>query len=136
MAYGQPRRLNAVSVTLLILGVLAAYWFWRFFPFYFDAWSVDHILREAAAQTYHANRLGDTQRMDQLKQLVDTARKNIIKQVGIHDPDLLVDLNVDGDKALITADYSVTVTHPGVTYVTHLHFHREATANIKFVKWD
>jgi hypothetical protein len=136
MAYGAPRRLNAVSVTLLLLGVVAAYWFWRFFPSYFDAWSVDHILKDAASQTYQANRLGDAQRMDQLKIIVDTARKKIVKQVGIHDPELLVNMNIDGDKALMTADYSVIVTHPGVNYVTHLHFHREQTANIKFVKWD
>jgi len=136
MAYGAPRRLNAVSVTLLILGAAAAYWFWRFFPSYFDAWSVDHILKDAASQTYHANRLTDSQRMEQLKKIVDDARGKIVKQVGIRDPELTVDLNIEGDKALMTADYSVTVTHPGVSYVTHLHFHREETANIKFVKWD
>ena len=136
MAYGEPRRINALSVTLFLCFAAAAYWAWRFFPAYFDAWSVDHILKEAASQTYRANRLGDSARMDQLKIIVDDARKKIVKQVGILDPELTVNLNVDGDKAVMTADYSLVVTHPGISYVTHLHMHREESANIKFVKWD
>ncbi len=136
MAYGQPRRLNALSVSMLLVMVAVSYWMWRFFPSYFDAWSVDHILKEAASQTYMANRLGDAERLKQLKLIVDGARSKIVKQVGITDPELVVDLNLDGDKAMMTADYSLVVTHPGIAYVTKMHFHREAAANIKFVKWD
>jgi hypothetical protein len=134
--YGQPRRINAVSVTMLLIFLGGGYWCWRFFPVYFDAWSVDHILKEAASQTYQTQHLVEAQRMEQLKSIVDKARLDIIKQVGIHDPELTVDLNVDGDQALLVADYSVVVTHPWFNKVTRIHFHRAQTANIKFVKWD
>jgi hypothetical protein len=59
-----------------------------------------------------------------------------VKQVEIRDPELTVNLNIDGDKATMTADYNVKVTHPGISHITHMHLHREQTANIKFVKWD
>src|SRR5207245_2529873 len=55
--YQQPRRLNAVSITLIFAALGAAYWFWRFFPAYFDGWTVDHILKEQAAAVYRTNRL-------------------------------------------------------------------------------
>jgi hypothetical protein len=134
--YGTPRRINAVSVTLFIAALCVGYWFWRFFPVYFDAWSVDHILKESASQTYQANRLNEANRMTTLKEIVDKARAKIVKQVEIHDPELVVDLNIDGDKATMTADYTVKVTHPVIDKITKLHMHREETANIKFVKWD
>lgn len=135
-SYGSPRRINAVSVTMVLIGCGVAYWFWRFFPVHFDAWSVDHILKEAASQTYQTQKLVDSQRMEQLKLIVDTARTKIIKEVGILDPELAVNLNVDGDKATLTADYTVVVLHPWVGKHTKMHLHREETANIKFVKWD
>jgi hypothetical protein len=136
MGYGTPRRINAVTITLILLAAAAGYWFWLFFPVHFDAWSVDHILKEAASQTYQTQRLTDSQRMEQLKLIVDGARGKIIKQVGIHDPELAVNLNVDGDKATVTADYSVVVKHPWIGKRTQMHLHREEVANIKFVKWD
>jgi hypothetical protein len=135
MAYG-PRRINSVSITLVLIAIAGGYWMWRFFPAYFDAWSVDHILKEAAAETYQANRLEESQRMQQLKDIVDKAKSKIVQEVGIHDPDLTVNLNIDGDKATVTADYKVIVTHPMVSYRNLLRFHREETENIKFVKWE
>jgi hypothetical protein len=135
-SYGGPRRINAVSIVLVLLAAAGGYWMWRYFPVYFDAWSVDHILKEAASETYRANRLNEGSRMEQLKLIVDGAKAKIIKQVGIHDPELTVDLNVDGDKATMTADYTVRVTHPVIDKTSKIHFHREEQANIKFVKWD
>jgi hypothetical protein len=134
--YGSPRRLNAVSFTLILLVCGVAYWFWRFFPVHFDAWSVDHILKESANSTYQTQKLVDAQRMEQLKQIADNARDRIVKQVGILDPELTVNLNVDGDLATLTADYSVLVTHPWVGKTTTMHLHREQTANLKLIKWE
>ena len=59
--YG-PKRLNAVTVGLLLFALAAGYWFWRFFPAYFDGWTVDHILKETAAAVYRANRLREPER--------------------------------------------------------------------------
>jgi hypothetical protein len=135
-AYG-PRRINVVSITLLLFLLGAGYCFWRFFPVYFDAWSVDHILKESALATYQMQRLGDHERIEQLKRIADEARAKIIRHVGIEDPELTVNLNVDGDRATLTADYKVVVTHPWFdNRTTTMHLHRAQSANIKFVKWD
>jgi hypothetical protein len=134
--YGSPRRLNLVSVTLILIVGGVAYWFWRFFPVYFDAWSVDHILKETANATYQTQKLYEAQRMEQLKVIADNARDRIVNRVGILDPELTVNLNIDGDLATVSADYSVVVTHPWVGKTTTMRLHRVQTANLKFVKWD
>jgi hypothetical protein len=134
--YGQPRRFNALTVVLLLGAGAFGYWMWRFFPVYFDAWSVDHILREGAASTYLINRLGEPARTTALKGVVDKARLEVVGRVGIHDPELRVDLNIDDDRATMSADYSVVVTHPWVDYRSTMHLHRERAANIANVKWD
>ena len=134
--YGTPRRLNALTIFMLLGVIVAGYWFWRFFPSHFDAWTIDHILKEGATEVYHANRLNEPARTLTLREIVEKAKLKIIKQVGIRDPELVVNLNVDGDKATMSADYSVVITHPGVAYTTPMHFHREKGADIKNIKWE
>src|SRR5258708_7962709 len=110
--YGQPRRLNSVTVVLL-LGVMGAgYWLWRFFPAYFDGWTVDHILKESAAAVYRANRLVEPQRTQTLRDLVDKARADIQSKASVSDPELVVNVDIDGDLATLSADYHVPITHP------------------------
>jgi hypothetical protein len=134
--YGQPRRLNALTFVMLLGALGAGYWLWRFFPMHFDSWSVDHILKEAATSVYRANQLAEPARTQELKDIVDHARSLIVKQVGIHDPELVVDLNLNEDTATVSADYSVVVTHPWLDKNTRMHFHREKTSDVKRVKWE
>lgn len=134
--YAQPRRLNAVSAVLILIALAGAYWFWRFFPAYFDAWNVDHILRESVSMTYRLMKLREPERSKQLKELVDKARADIQKQGNVSDPDLIVGLNLDGDKATMSAEYHVIVTHPYVSRTTTLHFKRAETTNNKKVDWE
>jgi hypothetical protein len=134
--YGQPRRLNAVTLTMLLGGLAAGYWLWRFFPAYFDGWSVDHLLKEAASRTYKLNRLQEPERTRELKALVDKTRSDIQRQANVTDPELLVSLDIDGDNVAVSADYHVVVTHPIVTRTTTLHFHKSESANIKKVNWE
>src|SRR6185369_13160850 len=134
--YGKPRRLNAVSGTMLVLALAAGYWMWRFFPAYFDAWTVDHILRESATQVYRANRMQEPDRSNTLRDIVDKAKADIRKQAEIKDPDLTVGLNVDEVAAVLTCDYIVKITHPILANPTVLHMHREEKADVKKVDWD
>ena len=134
--YGQPRRLNAVTFVMILMGLAAGYWVWRFFPAYFDGWNVDHVLKEAASKTYRLNRLSEPGRTRALKQLVDKTREDIAKQGSVTDPDLAVNLDIDGDKVSISAEYSVEITHPMTTKTTLLHFHKSEMADIKKVKWE
>jgi hypothetical protein len=136
--YGQPRRLNAVSITMILLVCAGAYWMWRFFPAHFDAWTVDHLLKEAASETYKLNRLQEPQRTKELRELVTTVRGKIQKQANVTDPnlDVTLDISEDGNNCAVSADYSVVVTHPGITSTTTVHFHRTEKADIKRVQWE
>lgn len=134
--YGAPRRLNSVTVTLILLLVAGGYWMWRFFPAYFEAWSVDHILKEAASQVYQANRLAEPQRTETLTELINKAKRDIQTKAGVTDPDLVVNLDIDEARAVVSAEYRVIVTHPLVTKTTRLAFKRREEANIKPVNWE
>lgn len=134
--YGAPRRLNVVTLTMLVLALGAGYWFWRFFPAYFDSWTVDHALREAANAIYKASRLRDPDRSRELKDIVNRCRKEIVEKAGIKDPELEVEIEFDDENAFAMANYKVVVTHPGTTRTTTLHFKRKERANIKQVRWD
>jgi len=135
-SYGQPRRLNSVTAIMILMGLAAGYWVWRFFPVYFDGWSVDHLLKEAASSTYRLNRLNEPERTKQLKELVDKTRGDIIKQGNVTDPDLTVNLDIDGNNVAVSADYNVVVTHPLTSKTTTLHFHKSEAADIKKVTWE
>lgn len=133
--YG-PRRFNSVTMLLLLLGLAAGYWVWRFFPAYFDGWSVDHLLKEAASKVYKLNQRQEPERTKLLTELVDKTRADIARQGNVTDPNLKVDLDIDGDNVAVSADYSVIVTHPLINKTTTLHFHKSESANIKRVNWE
>ena len=134
--YGQPRRLNVLTTFMILCGLAAGYWLWRFFPAYFDGWTVDHILKETASATYKLSRLGEPERGKQLKILLDKARADIIKQGNVSDPELTVNLDLDAANVVVSADYSVIVSHPVINKTTTLRFHKVETADVKKVKWE
>jgi hypothetical protein len=135
-AYGQPRPLNVVTVFLILIGLGAGYWMWRFFPAYFDGWTVDHILRETGSQTYKLARIAEPGRSKQLKLVVDKAREDIVRLGHVDDPELTVNLEIVESSAVVTADYTVVVTHPYMRRTTPIHFHRVETVDIKKVDWE
>jgi hypothetical protein len=138
VTYGQPRRFNVVTISLLLIAMAAGYWIWRFFPAYFDAWNVDHILREGVTASYRPLRLQEPGRSRNLTVIVEKTKDDIIKKVGIADPHLDVTLEVspNGDKATMIADYTVVVTHPYIDKTTTVHFHRAETTDTKKVDWE
>jgi hypothetical protein len=134
--YKQPRRLNSVTLVLLLALAAAVYWFWRFFPAHFDGWTVDHILKESAAAIYRVNRLREPERTQELRALVDKVRADIQSKASVKDPNLEVNLNIDGNEASMSAEYNVVITHPFITRTTTLHFLKKQTADIKTVTWE
>jgi hypothetical protein len=134
--YRQPRRLNIVTLTIMLFGAIAGYWMWRFFPVYFDAWTIDHVLKEAATSTYKISRLNEPEKSKELKALVDRTRAEVIKQGNVTDPDLTVNLDLDGNTVVVSAEYNVTVTHPYINKTTILRFKRTESANVKKVQWE
>jgi hypothetical protein len=134
--YGQPRRLNSVSLTFIVLLLGGAYWMWRFFPAYLDAWTVDHVLRESATEVYHANHMLEPDRTKEIRDILDRAKANIRKQAEINDPDLVVSASILENSATLSCEYSVRITHPLVEKTTLVHFKREEAADLRRVDWD
>jgi hypothetical protein len=136
MAYRTPRRLNAVSVTLLLGAIAGVYWLYVFFPIYWDGWTVDHELREAAAACYQINRYAEPARTEELRKLLKKTRETTIGLAHITDPAFDVELEIEGDDAVLIAKYDVVVKHPFGNYKSVVHMKRSQHANIKQVKWE
>jgi hypothetical protein len=138
--YGAPRKLNSVSVLLLLATIAGGYWLWRFFPAYWDSWTVDHILSETAHAVYKLNHLNEPERTKTLQELLEKTRADIIKKGNVvedHDHPLTVNLDFpDENFAVVTAEYEVVVTHPYVHKTTTLHFKKSEKSDIKKVVWE
>ena len=69
--------------------------------------------------------------------LVDKTKADILKQANVTDPDLEVNLDIDGDKAAVSADYQRR-RHASdrSRSTTTLHFHKTEDADIKKVYWE
>lgn len=134
--YRQPRRLNLVSSFMLLSLLVLVYVAWCFGPVYLNAWTVDHLLTEAASSTYRISHYAEPERSQGLKQLLDQTRAAIQTQAQVTDPDLALNLDLDGDLATVSADYSVVVPLQFTARSRRLQFHRQARANIKTVKWE
>jgi hypothetical protein len=134
--YRQPRAFNSVSLVLLLLGLAAGYWMWVFFPFYWDAWTVDHQLREGASQLYRLSFLAEPERSKQMRDLLKKVQADSIRLGKITDPEFDVTLEMEGDNVTMRGTYQVRVKHPIGNWVTVLHMDRQQKANTKKVQWD
>ncbi len=136
MGYRQPRKLNIVSVALLLLFAAAGYWLWLFFPVYWDAWTVDHQLREAAAALYQLNKLAEPTRTVEIRKLLRKVQADCIRLAHISDPSFDVSVDMMDDNVVLRAEYSVDVKHPVGNWVTTVELKRAQKANVKRVQWD
>ncbi len=136
MAYRQPRRFNVVSLFMILAVVGGAYWLWTFMPVYWDAWTVDHALHEGAAAMYQASRIDEPERTKEMQRILRKVQADSIRLAHITDPTFDPSLELGGDSATMTGDYSVAVHHPFGNWVTIVHLHRVEKANIKQVRWE
>jgi hypothetical protein len=136
MAYRQPRRFNVVSMIMLLILASGAYWLYLFFPVYWDAWTVDHSLHEGAAAMYQANKITEPDRTKEMQRILVKVRADCIRLAHITDPTFDVKLELTGDSATLSGDYTVSVPHPIGNWVSVVHLHRAETANIKQVHWE
>jgi hypothetical protein len=134
--YRTPRKLNLVSGTMLLLFLGALYWGYVFAPSYWDAWTVDHELREGAAESYQLMLRDEKERNDEMRKLLQKVRDKCVKLANITDPDFDVTMDIDGDKIAMHAIYSVVVQHPVGNYKTVVHFDRTEKADNKRVQWE
>lgn len=121
---------------MLLICAAGGYWMWVFFPVYWDAWTVDHQLREGASALYQLNLLSEPERTTQMRKLLKKVQADCIRLGHIKDPEFDVVLDLDGENVVMRADYIATIKHPVGNFVTKLHLVRKEKANVKRVSWD
>lgn len=134
--YKQPRRLNIVSFGLLAFLAAGVYALYVFFPIYWDAWTVDHQLRDGAAKVYNLNSIQEPARTTELQKMLQKVQADCVRLAGITDPDFAVSLDVEGEEVCLRGEYDVPVTYPLIGSKTVVHMKRMAKANVKRVQWE
>ena len=134
--YKQPRRLNIVSFTMLVLACAGVYWLYVFFPIYWDAWTVDHQLRDGAAEVYNLNHISEPERTKQLQAMLKKVQDSCVRLANITDPDFGVSLDLDGEDVTLRAEYDVPIVYPVGGWKSVAHMKRTAKANVKRVSWE
>lgn len=129
MASG-PSRLNAgMLLVVLVLGG-AGYWVWKFFPHYFTAYQVDHVLAEGAAKSYRISLMRGLDLSRAKQALMDDMRKQVVG-LGVVDPDMALEAVFEDGRVNVVCDYRAVIVHPMVGRFTVIKMHRTATESLK-----
>lgn len=121
-SYKQPRKLNMVSLVVL-LGILAGvYAAVQFGPVYARKWKAKEILSESVHQYYTRRRVSGGEEQSYLQGLREKTVA-ALRAAGIVDPNLMLSftksprLDVTG-----ILEYEEVISHPGVNKITRLRF--------------
>jgi hypothetical protein len=102
-----PRRINPVSVILVLIAVAIVYSAVKFIPVYLKRGKVDTILDSAR---YDAQRFDEYSYSNQEEKVLDKLRDEILDLGGIDDETL--DVYFAEDYSRLYVDYTVIVEHP------------------------
>lgn len=135
MASG-PRRLNFVTFLLLVSVAAGGYAVWKFFPVYFTAWQVDHLLADGGARAYKISRLQEPARSRNKEDLIADIRGKVV-ELGVVDPEMTVNLDFVGQERVdVRCDYRAVVVHPYVDRYTIVQMHRTASTSLTRPSWE
>lgn len=116
--YNKPRRLNVVSLLLLLIVLAAGYAGWKFVPVYWQARKVDQVLDEEKMAAASIDRLRDDARATTADSVVAKAVTRIY-EMGIEDQaEQPLQVWFDADYGALNARYQVVVRHPVVDKTT------------------
>lgn len=108
--YKKPRRINIVSVTLVLLLVVGGYAAYKYLPLYFMQHEARRVLQETASTL--AGRAGyyeqDTKALDDLR---NTMQRNL-KSIGVVDPEMETWIEFEGKEVHFGVVYSAWVEWP------------------------
>jgi hypothetical protein len=105
-AYTRPRRVNVMTVLLVVVVVLGVYLGVKFVPAYWNRYKVDEVLTDIAFQAIDLRLATPDARYDREQALVAKARERIAA-LGIDAEDL--DVYFDPEMSTVHADYTVVV---------------------------
>lgn len=108
--YKKPRRINVVSVTLVLLLLLAGYALWQWAPLYFKRQEAYRVLQETGSKI--AGRAGYyEQDGDAREELRRTMQRDLVN-VGIDDPRIETWIEMNGKEVRLGVVYSAFVEWP------------------------
>ena len=110
ITYRKPRRINLVSVTLVLALALGAYAAYQFLPLYFQKQEVYRVLQETGSA--FSGKRGLYVEEPRARETLRRKMENDIRNVGVDDPDLETWIEVDGTEARFGAVYSKWVDWP------------------------
>jgi|GEM_PF-3748509 hypothetical protein len=117
----KPSRINAVSVTVVLIILGLAYTGVQFGPGYLRKWearsSLDGFLME-----YYRKRHVDDKHLDKFLEDLSERAEDKLYQIGIDDQDLIVDFDRQGDTLIATTSYEEVVRHPLINKVTRIRY--------------
>ena len=93
------------------------------------------MLHDGAMRTYKIQRLDEPMRSQERQKLVETMREKVVG-LGVDDPEMSVDLEVEGEEVTVTCDYAVEVHHPVAEKISVIVMHRKSHGDLKRVDWD
>lgn len=128
MARG-PSSFNRVTVLLLLVAAVAGYATWKFFPVYWTALQVDHVLSDGASRAYAVSRIKGYEQSRAKEKLIADLRREIVT-LGVTDPEMTVGLELAPDRAFVTCDYRAVVIHPVGQRYTVITQHRSASGSL------
>jgi hypothetical protein len=124
--YRQPRRINVVSVFMLLVAVAAGYAGYKFVPVYWQARKVDQVLDEEKLAMVNVGRLAEEHRAPVADKAIAKAITRLY-EMGIEDVgEQPLQVWFSPDYGELNARYQVVVRHP-VGKATVLTFDRHVT---------
>src|SRR5438105_1332127 len=119
-----PGRFNVVTLLMLVGLAAIGYGLWKFFPVYWTAWGVDHVLADGGAKAYQISRLPQAARTQRREELIADLRQKVV-ELGIVDPQMTVSLDFVGTERVdVGCEYRAIVVHPYVNRYTVVTMHR------------
>jgi hypothetical protein len=108
--YNKPRRVNVVSVTLVLLLALAGYAVYQWLPLYFRRHEAYRVLQEHGSKL--AGRAGFYAHDGQAREELRKTMQRQLVEVGIDDPGIETWIEIEGKKARLGVVYSAWMAWP------------------------
>jgi hypothetical protein len=109
--YKNPRRVNLVSVGLVVLLAAAGYAGWKLVPVYWSSYKVDELVGATAAQADGIG-MGQREARDKLEKQLLTALKERIAELGITPEEHGLQVYFTDGFSALHAEYDIVVEFP------------------------
>lgn len=108
--YKKPRRINIVSVTLVLLLLVGGYAAYQYLPLYFMRHEAHRVLQETGSTL--AGRAGYYMQDDDAREDLRKAMERNLKSIGIVDPDMETWIKIEGKEVRLGVFYSAWTDWP------------------------